>query len=73
MAKLSKRRKTAKLTAAQKTKIVNALALISAQYADVAAVWPQLTAEQQRKFLDHSPVLASICDFAKRFEVTNGS
>mgnify|MGYP006909292006 CR=1 FL=1 len=72
MGKLSKTRKTAKLTAAQKTKITNALALITAQYADAAAVWPQLTAEQQRRFLDHSPVLASICNFAKRFEVSNG-
>ena len=71
MAKSSKQRKTAKMMAAQKTKIVNALALITAQYADVLSVWPKLTNEQRRKFLGHSPVLSAIIDFAKQFEVTN--
>ena len=61
------RRYGAKLGAITRNAILAGIAKINEYYDPVAQVWAQLTPDQRRAYLEHSPILRSLLDFAERF------
>lgn len=57
-----------KLTHANQKKLAEALALLKTLYADVAAVWGQMTADQREAYKAHSPIFAAVLEWARMFE-----
>ena len=57
-----------KLTPAGQKKLDEALTLLKTLYADVAAVWGQMTADQREAYKAHSPILAAVLEWARMFE-----
>ena len=57
-----------KLTPAEQKKLAEALALLKTLYADVAAVWGQMTPAQRDAYKAHSPILAGVLEWARMFE-----
>ena len=48
--------------------ILAAIAKIDTYYQPIVAVWGQMTPAQKVAYLEHSPILKALLDFAKQFE-----
>lgn len=56
-----------KLTPAEQKKLAEGVTLLKAIYADVAAVWGQMTADQREAYKAHSPIFAAVLEWALMF------
>jgi len=48
--------------------ILAAIAKIDTYYQPIVAAWGQMTPAQKAAYLEHSPILKALLDFAKQFE-----
>ena len=56
-----------KLTPAEQKKLAEGVTLLKAIYADVAAVWGQMTPAQRVAYKAHSPILVGVLEWARMF------
>lgn len=48
--------------------ILNGIDRINTYYQPIVQVWGQMTPAQRLVYLEHSPILKALLDFAKQFE-----
>ena len=63
------RRIGAKMGTIIRTAILNGIDRINTYYQPIIAVWSEATPAQREAYLEHSPILKALLDFAKQFEV----
>ena len=67
MAKSSEKKVSAKMSAAVKATLDAAMKKLDQHYGAVLAEWPNVTPEQKRQFLEHSPVLAGLLEWCDQW------
>ena len=63
------KRYSAKMTKAVSNVLDNAIKKLDAQYGEVLAHWGEATPEQRRAFIEHSPILQRVIDWAEQWKV----
>lgn len=69
MAESSKRRVSVKIASKDKPKITNAISVVETHLGLIAPVWAQLTDEQRRQVLEHSPLLSRVLQAVAPFRM----